>query len=200
MRGSKTKWLVLAVALALAAGWSCTSNDLDSAGSADVILEVQSVDAPPVTAQRSTSTQGQCSISGTLCSSNGDCPVTESCQRQDVCQLEVTEWGITFRNQPKNHLGIGVYNDIVLLSVDISYTWLNPLITTQDSTVGLGNTIVPAEQSATVQFFPISSDAIAGGAAQGLTADLVLTINARTIEGTTIRQTLSRQLQVEICQ
>ncbi len=117
-----------------------------------------------------------------------------------MCQLEVTEWGITFRNQPKNHLGIGVYNDIVLLSVDISYTWLNPLITTQDSTVGLGNTIVPAEQSATVQFFPISSDAIAGGAAQGLTADLVLTINARTIEGTTIRQTLSRQLQVEICQ
>jgi len=200
MRGLKMKWLVLATVVALAAGGSCTNNDLDNAGSADVILEVVSVDSPPVTAQRSTSTNGQCSLSATLCSSNADCPITETCLRQDVCMLEVEEWSATFRNQPKNTLGIGTYNDVVLISVDISYAWVDGLIFTAPTTVGLGNIVVPAEGSASVDFFPISTDALGSNAAiEGATANLTLTVNARTVEGTTIRQTLLLQLQVEVC-
>jgi len=200
MRGSKTKWLAMATLAALAAGLSCTGNDLDDAGAADVILEVIDLQAPPITAQRSTATDGQCSVSAIACQSNADCPITEACVRQEVCTLEVTEWTADLRNQPKNTLGVGVYNDIVLLNVVINYAWLDPTIVTADRTVGLGNIIVPAEQTASVTFFPIASDDVNANAdIEGSTANLTLTINARTIEGTSIRQSVQRQLQVEVC-
>lgn len=160
MRGTIYKLLSLAVLLVLLGTVSCTSNDLDSSGSADVILQVVAFDAPFVTAQRQTTTSGTCSLSGTLCQSNAECGVNEVCVRSDVCILEVEDWMVTFMAAPKNDLAIPPFNDIVMTDVTITYTWVNPAIVTPAFVVGLGNIAIPAQGSNSVMFPPISSDAV----------------------------------------
>jgi len=200
MRGTIYKLLSLAVLLVLLGTVSCTSNDLDSSGSADVILEVVAFDAPFVTAQRQTTTTGTCSLSGTLCQSNAECGVNEVCVRSDVCILEVEDWMVTFMAAPKNDLAIPPFNDVVMTDVIITYEWVNPAIVTPQFVVGLGNVSIPAQGSNSVSFPPISSDAVNNNPAiEGATALLRLTFRGETIEGTAITQVILRQLVVEIC-
>jgi len=200
MRGTIFKALSVAVLLVLLGTVSCTSNDLDGSGTADVILQITAFDAPFVTAQRQTTTTGTCSGSGTLCQSNTDCGLTEVCVRSDVCILEVEDWTVTFVAAPKNDLAIPPFNDVVMTDVTISYEWVNPAIVTPPFVVGLGNITIPAQGSNTVFFPPISSDAINNNPAiEGATATLRLTFRGQTIEGTTITQVTLRQLVVEIC-
>jgi hypothetical protein len=201
MRGTTYKLLSLAVLLVLLGTVSCTSNDLDASGSADVVLQVLAFDAPFVTAQRQTATSGTCTGSGTLCQSNEDCALTEVCVRADVCILQVEDWNVTFQAAPKNELAIPPFNDVIMQDVTISYTWVDPSIVTPPFTVGLGNVTIPAQGSNSVVFPPISSDAINNNPAiEGATASLVMTFRGETVEGTTITQTALRQLVVEICQ
>ena len=200
MRGTIYKLLSMVVLLVLLGTVSCTSNDLDSSGSADVILQVLSFDAPFVTAQRQTSTSGTCSVGGTLCQANSDCAVNETCVRTDVCILEVEDWTVTFQAAPKNDLAIPPFNDIIMTDVTISYAWVDPSIVTPPFVVGLGNVTIPAQGSNSVIFPPISSDAINNNPAiEGATATLTLTFRGQTVEGTQITQTALRQLVVEIC-
>jgi hypothetical protein len=200
MRGTIYKLLSLVVLLVLLGTVSCTSNDLDSSGSADVILQILSFDAANVTAQRQTATSGTCSGTGTLCQSNEDCGIADVCVRTDVCILEVEDWTVTFVAAPKNDLAIPPFNDIIMTDVTISYTWVNPAIVTPQFVVGLGNVTIPAQGSNSVVFPPISSDAINNNAAiEGSTATLRLTFRGQTVEGTQITQVALRQLVVEVC-
>ena len=200
MRRTIHKLLSLAVLLVLLGTVSCTSNDLDASGSADVILQVLAFDAPSVTAQRQTATSGTCSGTGTLCQSNEDCGIADVCVRTDVCILEVEDWTVTLGAAPKNDLAIPPFNDVVMTDVTITYNWVDPSIVTPPFVVGLGNITIPAQGTNTIVFPPISSDAINNNAAiEGATATLVLTFRGQTVEGTTIIQTALRQLVVEIC-
>jgi hypothetical protein len=201
MRRTIYKLLSLVVLLVLLGTVSCTSNDLDASGSADVILQVLSFDAPFVSAQRQTSTSGSCSLGGTLCQSNDDCGVNETCVRTDVCILEVEDWTVTFQAAPKNDLAIPPFNDIIMTDVTLTYQWVNPAIVTPPFVVGLGNVTIPAQGSNSVLFPPISSDAVNNNPLiEGATATVLLNFRGQTVEGTTITQTALRQLVVEICQ
>jgi hypothetical protein len=200
MRGLTFRLLSLAVLLVLLGTVSCTSNDLDASGSADVVMQIIAFDAPFVTAQRQTTTTGTCSIGGTLCQSNNDCGLNETCVRSDVCILEVEDWTVTIQAAPKNDLAIPPFNDIVMTDVTISYTWVDPTIVTPPFVVGLGNVTIPAQGSNSVVFPPISSDAINNNPnIEGATATLRMVFRGQTVEGTTITQVALRQLVVEIC-
>jgi len=200
MRGTIYKLFSLAVLLVLLGTVSCTSNDLDSSGSADVILQVIAFDTPFVTAQRQTATSGTCSGTGTLCQSNAECGLNDVCVRADVCILEVEDWNITLLAAPKNELAIPPFNDVIMHDVTISYTWVDPSIVTPDFVVGLGNVTIPAQGSNSILFPPISSDAINNNAAiEGATASLFMTFRGHTVEGTQITFVALQQLVVEIC-
>jgi hypothetical protein len=200
MRGIYLKSiLLLALAVALLVP-ACSSQSFDDGDTGDVFMVFTSFDAPPVRANRTTQTQGTCSISGALCDVNADCGLNEVCVRASECLLEVEEWTVNVAAEPKNPLAIEPFNDIVMRTVDIVYTWSNPALASPPQTVGLGNVTVPAGGSATVTFPPIQSDVINNDPAfEGASANLLLTFTGRTIEGTTLRQTAERQLIIELC-
>jgi len=205
MRATKVCLMVLLLALVYPA---CTGNELDDADSADVIMQITSMESPSIRAQRQSTTSGTCAATGTFCQSNDDCGALDQCIRSDVCILEVEEWTATIAAAPKNELATTPFNDIVMVSVDISYDWvndsLNGLIPPQN--IGLGNVNVPANGQNSVTFPPIPSDPlnITTGVPptspfEGATANMTMTFNAVTVEGTRIQQTALRQLIVEIC-
>jgi len=192
--------LMLAVAAAVLIVPACSSESFDDGGTGDVFMLFTAFDAPPVKANRTTATQGTCTLTGALCTVNGDCGVNEVCARADVCLLEVEDWRVTVAAEPKNPLAVEPFNDIVMLFVDIVYAWNNPLLSSPPQTVGLGNVAIPAGGTGQVTFPPIQTDVINNNPAfEGASADLVLTFTGRTVEGTTIRQTAARQLIVELC-
>jgi hypothetical protein len=189
--------LALAVALLVPA---CSSESFDDGDTGDVFMVFTAFDAPPVRANRTTQTQGTCSVSGALCDVNADCGINEVCVRAAECLLEVEEWSVTVGAEPKNPLAIEPFNDIVMLTVDIVYTWNNPALASPPQTVGLGNVAIPAGGTGTVTFPPIATDIVNNNPAfEGASADLLLTFTGRTLEGTTLRQTAARQLIIELC-
>jgi len=190
-------WLAVATLAALATGLSCTGNALDDSDSADVILEVLQLDNPPVEVQCTLATDGQCSVSGSVCTTNADCQAgVEVCIRNQLCQLEVADWDASIAAKPKNSLAISPYNDLILQNVTISYAWIDTVQFTPVRTVGLGNVVIPAESTGQVAFAPISLDDLTP-ALGGHTANLTLTFNAITVAGDRVSQTVGRQLHVE---
>jgi len=168
------RWLKLMLAAVLVvAGAACIPGGIDSGSSADVVLEVTALDNPPVTGQ----------VQGT------------------ACAFTVEDWTATLQNQPKSELATtSPFNDIVLVDVDIVYTFINAAIVVPMRTVGLGDVVIEAGGSNTVGFAPISfDDLLSNPAIQGSTANLELTFHARTVEGATISDTVYRQLFVETC-
>ena len=208
MRATKVCLMVLLLALVYPA---CTGNELDDADSADVIMLITSMESPSIRAQRQTSTDGQCldpsgGGSGTLCQSSADCGnLTESCVRVDVCILEVEDWTATILAAPKNSLAATPFNDIVMDSVDITYDWVNDALDgiIPPQPIGLGNVTIPTNGQNSVTFPPIPSDPLNTTSGptpfEGATANMTLTFNAFTVEGTRIQQTAQRQLIIEIC-
>ena len=200
MRGSIDRLLAVALLGVLLGTASCASNDLDDDDAADVIMQIMTMNSPAVTAQRQSTTSGTCSGVGTLCQANTDCPVNEVCVRTDLCVLEVTDWSATIQAAAKNTLATKPFNDIVMLDVTVTYSWVNPAIVTPPLVVGLGNVTIPTGQTGAVTFPPISSDAINNNPLiEGATANLTMVFRGRTVEGTEIQQTATRQLIVEIC-
>jgi hypothetical protein len=178
---------------------SCTNDDLDDGTSADVILEIMSLENPPITAQLSQSTQGTCEISGTICDSSADCADDEVCIRQQLCELEVEDWTVSIMAAPKNPLATTPFNDIVVTHVDITYVWEDPSIDMSPNSFGLGNVTIPAQTTSVATFPPISSDALMAYDVEGKTAHLTLQFHARTVEGTSISTTTRRPLIIEVC-
>lgn len=200
MRGLMDRLLAVGLLAVLLGTASCASTDLDDDDAADVVMQILTMNSPAVTAQRQSTTSGTCSGVGTLCQSNSDCPINEVCVRTDLCTLEVTDWSVTIQAAPKNSLAGTPFNDIVMIDVTITYSWVNPGIVTPQFVVGLGNVTIPAAGTNQISFPPISSDAInTNPLIEGATANLTMVFRGRTVEGTEIRQTATRQLIVEIC-
>ena len=87
----------LAVLLLFAAG--CTHDTLDDGDSADVIIEVAVLSNPAVTAALDTTT--------------------------GACTFTVEDWTVEVANRPKNESVSGPFNDVEMISVNISYNWLD---------------------------------------------------------------------------
>lgn len=176
MHGTK-RWMMLLAALLLVVP-ACTSNSLDDGDSADVVLEVVSLDNPPVA--------GEIGEGG-------------------FCGFTVESWTASLANIPKNRVsgeGTSPYNDIVVNSLVIAYEWIDcASCSTVDRFVGLGNVSVPAGGLNAVTFEPIALDDVLNGLPdiEGSTANLTLTFTAQTVEGTVITERAYRQLHVESC-
>jgi hypothetical protein len=161
-------WLALTVLAVVAAGSSsCTNDGLDDGSSADVILEVLALTNPAI--------QGQLTAG--------------------VCNITVTDWTARLLAAPKNVAAVPPFNDVALVDVTISYDWVDGANSTPTRTFGLGDTIIPAQASSTVNFTPIALDDILNLALPA-TGELTLTFRARTVEGTTITDTVQRTLSV----
>jgi hypothetical protein len=168
-----TKWYIPVLAAVLLVTASCTNDALDNGTGADVVLEVVSLENPPVTAQQAQGGVG--------------------------CTLEVEDWTASIEAAPKNSLaGTAPFNDIILHDVTVTYNWIDAALSTPTRVVGLGDTRIPAGGVSSVTFAPIAFDDL-DIAQQGHTANLDLTFRATTVEGTTITSTVNRQLFVEVC-
>jgi hypothetical protein len=164
---------IAALAVLLLAAAGCTNNGLDDGSAPDVEFEVQSLLNNPVTAQNS----------------------------EGLCTVEIVDWVATIKNVPKNSLAGSEsqpYNDIRMYSVTIEYAWIDAAVTTPTRVVGLGNVTIPADGTNDIQFSPIAFDDLTVDTL-GKTCNLTLTFEARTVEGTAIRRTVTRQLFVEQC-
>jgi len=190
---------LLALVLIVVAG-ACTSDRLDDGDSADVVLQVLSLDPVAVTAQPETGT-GTCSFSGAQCTVNSDCPFGESCTGATGCQLTVEDWQVTFQALPKNSVGVtSPFNDVIMDNVDISYSWQvgAPIIGAQS--VGLNGVTVPVNGQAQANFQPISAAAVnSDPALEGNTADLLMVFNGTTVEGSRVDVVAQGQLNIERC-
>jgi hypothetical protein len=191
------------IAVLAAGAGSCTNDSLDDGGSADVVLEVLSLENPAVTGEAAQS--GFCSLDGSVaCTTTADCagaiPPAGLCEAECV-GFVVQEWSATLGNAPKNVLAGGdstPFNDVTLESVTITYSWLDPAVSTPTRTVGLGNVTIPTDGTSSVTFAPIAFDDLSLSL-EGHTANLSLVFRAKTVEGTRITDTVSRQLFVEAC-
>ena len=171
------QWLTvlgMAVVVALAA---CTNDFLDDGDGPDVILEIQSLANPPITAEPAAVGPG--------------------------CLLQVVDWTASLRNRPKNSLAASaVYQDIILQDVTIVYTWFpGSGNATPNRVVGLGNVAIPASGSGTVTFSPMAFDDLAS-VVVNTTANLTLVFRAVVVEGSgvqTVTATVGRQLFIEGC-
>lgn len=165
--------LALSVAVMLLAVTGCTNDNLDDGGSADVVLEIETLENPPVTA--------------TLDSTTGFCTFT------------VSDWRFGARNLPKNELaGESGFNDISMTQVTITYDWINPALSTPTRVIGLGGIIVPVNGTASLELQPISFDDLAG-VIPGSTANLTMRFDGVTVEGSAVWQIVGRQLFIEGC-
>jgi hypothetical protein len=173
---SSKKYLMPLLAVVLLVAASCTNDGLDDGSGADVVLEIVSLDNPAITAQ--TSGEGG----------------------EGLCTLLVEDWTASVMAAPKNSLAvISPFNDLTLHTVTITYNWIDPGIVTPTREVGLGDATIPAAGAASVTFSPIAFDDLDSGTMQGHTANLVLVFDASTVEGTHLRDTVQRQLFVEVC-
>ena len=193
MRGIKALLMIpVAGTLLLAAG--CTGNILDDGDSADVILSVSGFTTPPITA--AVSTTGFCSTTTTNpCTEDIDCPGLEICIIGG-CTLTVVDWAFTMANDPKNALATAPTNNIAMIDVTIAYVGLAPAVA--PATFGLGGLVIPVDGSSPVIFPPMRLQDLAAGH-EGTTAQLFLTFQAMTLEGTPITMTVGRDLAVEVC-
>jgi hypothetical protein len=191
---------LLALALIVVVAGACTSDNLDDGDSADVVLEVLSLDPTAVTAQPETGT-GSCSFSGAQCTVNSDCPLGESCTGATGCQLTVEDWQITFQALPKNAVATtSPYNDVVMQNVEITYTWQIPGPAIPGQSVGLNGITVPVNGQAQASFQPISAAAVANDPTlEGNTADMVMVFRGRTVDGSGVSVVAQGQLNIERC-
>ena len=168
-------WILAGMMVALTVMSGCNSNNIDSPDSAPVELEISALEPLPITA---------------VLAGGGT-----------TCNFEVVLWTASFLNVPKNAQAEenSPFNDLIVDSVTIDYAWNTPA-TTPQRVVGLGSIVVPVGGTGTATFSPITfEDLFAVTSTGGVSANLTLTFNARTIEGTSVRLTTGRQLFVNAC-
>jgi hypothetical protein len=197
------RWIPI---LALAAA-GCTGNSLDDADSGNVVLEVTQINAPSASGQV---TAGACSVSGNPCLQTSDCPAGEFCQINPTTQGCVApDWTVTLTNVPKTDLGTtSPFNDIVLDSLTLTYTWSNGFPSSAVSTPmfpqnQLGLTI-PASGTTTIKFTPVSQQLLLdleafvaiGGSAS---ADVAMTFAGATYDGEPVAAQAAATLNLANC-
>ena len=166
-----TKRILALFALVVLASLTSCNSGLDDPDGPNVVLEAENLVIPPV---------------------NGTTDTTSG-----ICTFNVTNANATFRNRPKNEAGAtSPFNDVVLLSVHVSYDWGPGNAPQADADFGLGGT-VPANGTATAQF------AVVGGndliLHEGQVASLILTFSGRTVSGEAISTTTGSTLAVGTC-
>jgi len=165
----------LGAAVVLIAAAACNSGTLDSGSAPNVVLEVVTITPTPITASFD--------------------------QVRNICTFTVTNWTVTFNNQPKNSLGlVRPYNDINLEGVTIHYKWDDEAAPggtiTPDTNFAVGGTIL-ANGVGTAQFTPIGLGNLQGR--DGLTASLTMVFRGRTVEGDAVTATSGGVLAVNSC-
>jgi len=165
------------LAAVLLAAVACTGNALDNGSSPDVVIEVVTLENSPVTGQAA----------------------------EGVCTLEVVDWTATIANLPKNSLAGGEsvpYNDVLMRDVTIEYYDFDDNdranLLFGPRVVGLGDVAIPADSTNSISFAPIAFQDLET-VQLGSTLNLVLTFRAITVEGTSIRDAVDRQLFIEDC-
>jgi hypothetical protein len=201
MRNSKHSWIWIALLALLAAAVGCTSNDIDDADGPNVVLELQTLDSPPVTGATAV---GTCSVSSSDCLSINDCPPGEVCNLPlggQGCQVE--EWTATFANLPKSEGAVEEpFNNIEMRQVVVSYTWSNPAF---NSTIVLPlSGTIPANGTNTVTFFPITAEDLQAwgtfvGPGVASTAFLGLEFQGELEDGSGVSVISGEQLFIEAC-
>jgi len=170
-----TKILAGTVVLATAGWFAGCNGTIDK--EPNVVLELQTLTIPPVTSSQN-STSGTCTYTVSVATG-------------------------TFMNKPKNQFaGTSPYNDIILQSLDITYTWDDQATQIPNPvTSGLGGS-VPAGGSANAVFSVISNAALENTGALGRaghTASLGLTFRGTTVSGDPVSATTGATLQVNTC-
>jgi hypothetical protein len=170
----KSTQSIALVLVAAAGAWFAGCNSaIDDADGPNVVLEVENITIPPVSAS---------------VDSNGSCTFT------------ITPATGSFKNKPKN-LGAEAepFNDIILKTLDVSYLWDDGVVTA-GTTTGLGGA-VPANGTSTASFYVVDSVTIdAGGNSRaGHTAALMLTFNGVTVSGDPVSVTTGGSLLINSC-
>ncbi len=199
MRRAKLVGIGLLALAALAAA-GCTGNDVDDGDSADILLQILSLDNPAITEGGGA---GACSVTGAPCLDSGDCDPadpTDVCVFADACVI--TEWSATLANEAKSELSGGSpFNDVFMEGVTIEYAWANGFAMAP-LTVPLASTIV-AGSTGQAQFFPITGEDLAAlraaFPAQSRSANVTVTFRGRIAGGEVATVSAGSQLFVEAC-
>ena len=163
----------LSLVLALSAGMLGCNSVLDDGDGPNVVLTVEQMTIPIVTAAINQTTL--------------------------LCVFTVTDATATLKNQPKSAVaGESPFNDVVMESVTISYVWDDPALVTAPRTFPLGGT-VSAGGTGTVMFPPIASGDLTP-AFEGHTAGLTMVFSGRLVDGTPVTAAGGGSLTVNFCQ
>lgn len=163
----------LALVAALSAGVLGCNSVLDDGDGPNVVLTVEQMTIPVVTAAVNQATL--------------------------QCVFTVSDATATLKNQPKSAVaGESPFNDVVMESVTVSYAWDDPALVTAPRTFPLGGT-VPAGGTGTVMFPPIASGDLTP-AFEGHTAGLTMVFTGRMVDGTPITANGGGSLTVNFCQ
>ena len=160
---------LLAASLMMAFG--CADGNIDDGDSADVILSVQQLMVPIVTAATD--------------------PLT------GVCTLTVTDATATLKNDPKNSFASNAFTDVQMSSVTVTYVWDDPALTTPTATFVVSGTIV-VNGSGSVTFPPVNLGDL-DSTFSGHSANLVMVFAGNTVEGTGVTTNGGGVLSVNSC-
>jgi hypothetical protein len=165
-------WSILFLALAFVAAGGCSHDGLDDGDSADVVMEIRTMETQPITAAQSQGGGG--------------------------CTFTIVEWTATVANVPKSELAgpdSSPFNDIIVDSVTITYEWLNPAFGTVTRVKGLAGTI-PADETGSISFSPIEPEDIPS---DGVSANLTMLFQGHTVENESVSATAGATLIVNSC-
>jgi len=175
MRSYLKTFAITALGACLMVAAGCSSSPLDNP-SADVVLQVAALDAPPVTVQ----------------DENG------------VCLATIPPWSIEFINVPKSAgATTSPFNDITVRSMTATYTWQDVVppvtgpITATLTLIGAPAT-VPADGTQDVTFFPLLAQHF-NASMLSTTANMFVTVDAVTATGEQVGVSFTGQLFVEAC-
>jgi hypothetical protein len=202
MRSLNRLWIVPA-ACALVLAVACTGSSLDDGDSANVVMQVQNLNDPPVTGSVQV---GSCVLSGLPCVSDDDCADNDDCFIDPTgTECQVVNWNATLLNKPKSELaGESPFNDIVLQDVTLEYDWLNGFQMSGGDTrvIPISGTIDP-NGTQQVTFLPISAEDLDdlrnAFPAQERSANVTMTFRGRVEDGEKVTVSAGGQLFVEAC-
>jgi hypothetical protein len=168
------KVLVLGTAMLLLVTAACTKSDIDSGNSANVVLEVDSVELAIVTS----------SFDPLL----------------GLCVFQLTESSATLSNIPKTEGGIEEpYNDILIDQLTISYTWDDGLA--MPNYVTSPRVVIPANSTNEIQFMAVELAEFlqAVPSREGHSAELTVIFNGAVADGNRVQAVGGGALFVNSC-
>ena len=151
----KATWIALMLAIGMLTA-ACASNDLDDPDSPNVVVTVQTLTVPPITAAEDPNNAG-------------------------VCLFTIADATATLRSQPKSDpADNSPFNDTVMTSVEISYSWDDgtPMA---PAAFGISGTI-PVGGTGSILFPPVAGGSLTAALASH-TASLDLVFRGHTVSG-----------------